>query len=89
MALGSSRGRVLGDILRRVAVLMIAGVAAGWMITLALRSVIASVVEMNASHDALLLAALTAALVIIGVLASLVPARNAASIDPMEALRNE
>jgi ABC-type antimicrobial peptide transport system permease subunit len=89
MALGSSRGRVVGDILRRVAVLMVAGVAAGWLLTLALRRAIASVVEMNAAHDALLLASLTAALVMIGVLASLVPARNAASIDPMEALRNE
>jgi ABC-type antimicrobial peptide transport system permease subunit len=80
---------VVGDILRRDVVLMIAGVAAGWMMTLALRKVIASVVEMNAAHDALLLAGLTLALVMIGMLASLVPARNAASIDPMEALRNE
>jgi predicted permease len=89
MALGSSRGRVVGDILRRVAVLMVAGVVAGWTLTLALRKVIASVVEMNAAHDALLLAGLTFALVAIGMLASLRPARNAASIDPMEALRNE
>jgi predicted permease len=89
MALGSSRGRVVGDILRRVAVLMVAGVAVGWMLTLALRKAIASVVELNAAHDAMLLAGLTAALVLIGMLSSLVPARNAATIDPMEALRNE
>jgi hypothetical protein len=89
MALGSSRARVIGDILRRVAMLMIAGVAAGWMLTLALRKAIASVVEIHAEHDAGLLLLLTASLIAIGVMASLVPARNAASIDPMEALRTE
>ncbi|MBB5056881.1 putative permease [Granulicella aggregans] len=89
MALGSSRGRVVRNILTRVAVLMSAGVAVGWVLTLALRGVIASVVELNAAHDAFLLGALTLGLVAIGMLASVVPARNAASIDPMEALRNE
>jgi predicted permease len=89
MALGSSRGRVVRDIFARVAVLMVAGVAVGWVLTFALRSMIASVVELNAAHDALLLGTLTLGLVVIGILASVVPARNAASIDPMEALRNE
>ncbi|WP_263373938.1 ABC transporter permease [Granulicella aggregans] len=89
MALGSSRGRVVRNILSRVAMLMSVGVAVGWALTLALRSVIASVVELNAAHDALLLGTLTLGLVVIGILASVVPARNAASIDPMEALRNE
>jgi predicted permease len=89
MALGSSRVRVVRDIFVRVAVLMLTGVAVGWGLTLALRTVIASVVELNAAHDAMLLAALTAGLVVAGMLASVVPARNAASIDPMEALRNE
>lgn len=89
MALGSSRGRVMRDILARVAMLMMAGIVAGWILTIALRKAISSVVELNAAHDALLLTLLTMALVAAGLLASLVPARNAASIDPMEALRNE
>jgi predicted permease len=89
MALGSSRGRVVRGIFVRVALLMLTGVAVGWILTLALRGVIASVVELHADHDALLLAALTAGLVVVGMLASVMPARNAATIDPMEALRNE
>ena len=89
MALGSSRGRVVRDILTRVAALMLGGVSAGWLLTLALRSVIASVVELNAAHDAVLLALLTLGLLLIGLLASLVPTRNAATIDPIQALRNE
>ncbi len=89
MALGSSRGRVVRDIFVRVAILMLTGVAVGWGLTLALRNVIASVVELNAAHDAWLLGLLTLGLVVVGMLASVMPARNAATIDPMEALRNE
>lgn len=89
MALGSSRGRVMRDILTRVGTLMLAGTATGWLLTLALRKAIASVVEMHAEKDAALLGALTFALIAIGLLASLLPARRAASINPIEALRVE
>jgi ABC-type antimicrobial peptide transport system permease subunit len=85
MALGSTRGLVL----RRVALLMVAGAGAGWVLTLALKKVLASVVEMHASHDAALLAGVTAGLIAVGVLVSVAPARRAATIDPMQALRNE
>jgi predicted permease len=89
MALGSTRARVVGQIVSRVARLMAAGMALGWLLTFALQKAIASVVELHARHDALLLTTLTAALGIIGIAASLLPARRAASIDPMQALRSE
>jgi putative ABC transport system permease protein len=89
MALGSTRGLVMGNILRRVAVLMVAGAGIGWAITLALQKVLAAVVEMHARHDAALLMGLTAALIVMGVLAGVAPARRAATVDPMQALRAE
>jgi putative ABC transport system permease protein len=89
MALGSTRGLVLREVLRRVALLMVAGAVAGWVLTLALKRVLASVVEMHASHDAVLLAGVTAGLIAVGVLVSVAPARRAATVDPMQALRNE
>jgi len=89
MALGSTRGKVMGQVLGRVVVLMLIGITLGWVITLGIQKVLASVVEMHAAKDALLLAALTTGLGVAGVAASLWPARRAASIDPMKALRTE
>jgi putative ABC transport system permease protein len=89
MALGSTRGLVLREVLRRVALLMVAGAGAGWVLTLTLKKVLASVVEMHASRDALLLGGVTAGLIAVGVLVSVAPARRAATVDPMQALRNE
>lgn len=86
---GSSRGRMVRDILARVAMLMFFGIAFGWLLTLALRKAISSVVEMHAASDAALLTLITLSLVLIGLLASVLPARRAASIDPIEALRTE
>jgi putative ABC transport system permease protein len=89
MALGSTRGLVMEEVVRRVAILMVVGVGTGWVLTLALKKVMASVVEMHAGHDAVLLAGVTAGLIAVGVLVSVAPARRAATIDPMQALRNE
>jgi ABC-type antimicrobial peptide transport system permease subunit len=55
----------------------------------ALKKMLAAVVVMHATHDYELLAALTAVWIAIGVLASVAPARRAASIDPVKALRIE
>jgi ABC-type antimicrobial peptide transport system permease subunit len=89
MALGSTRMLVMREVLRRVAILMVVGVGIGWLLTLALKKVLASVVEMHAGHDAVLLAGVTAGLIAVGVLISVAPARRAATVDPMQALRNE
>ena len=87
MALGSTRGRVVGQIVGQVGVLMSGGLAVGWLLTLATRKVLAAVVELRGAQDAGLLLGITALLGMCGVAASLWPARRASSINPTEALR--
>jgi predicted lysophospholipase L1 biosynthesis ABC-type transport system permease subunit len=89
MALGSTRMQAINLLLGKVALLILSGLAIGWMLTLAVGNILAAVVEMHGGHDFLLLAGLTAGLACAGVLASLIPARRAASIEPVQALRTE
>ena len=89
MALGSTRMQATYLLLSQVALLIGSGLALGWMLTLTLRKVLAAVVEMHAGHDFLLLAGVTIGLALVGVLASFFPARRAASIEPVQALRTE
>lgn len=89
MALGSTRMQATNLLLGKVALLLLSGLAVGWMLTLALRRVLSSVVEMHARHDFLLLAGVTFGLALVGILASLIPARRAASVEPVQALRTE
>jgi len=89
MALGSTRVQVTRLVLGKVTQLLALGLALGWVLTLALQRVMATVVEMHAAHDLPLLSALTVGLAAIGILASLVPAGRAASVEPVRALRTE
>jgi len=89
MALGSTRVQVTRLLLGKVALLMLSGLAIGWMLTLALRKVLSTVVEMHAGKDFLLLTSMTVGLALVGILASLIPAHRAASVEPVQALRTE
>lgn len=68
---------------------MLGGVVVGWGVAMGLQKVIASVVAIHLRHDLPILLILTASLVGIGLIASLLPAKKAASVEPMEALRTE
>ena len=89
MALGSTRARVGALILKRVGLLLCGGLAAGWVLTLAMRQLLAAVIELHPGRDAVFLLAITALLAVCGLAASLWPARRAASIQPTQALRAE
>lgn len=89
MALGSTRRILVAQVLRRAAVLLTAGVGAGWVLTLAIRRIAASVVIIHPGHDVALVLILSAGFVAIGMLCAAIPARRAASVDPMQPLRTE
>ena len=89
MALGAQRVDVLLLILRNAAVLVVTGLAAGlactWLITRLLKSFLFGVSE----HDPFTVISVSLLLIVCGLIAAFVPARRAASIDPMQALRTE
>jgi len=89
VALGASRRNlaalVLGEGLRVVAV----GAVAGVLAALALGKLVTSLLYGVSPRDPWILAASAAVLLAAAILACLVPARRAATVDPMEALRYE
>jgi predicted permease len=89
MALGAERSDVLLLILRNASVLvgcgLIAGLISAWIVSRLLKSFLFGVSE----HDPLTVAAVACLIVACGLAAAFVPARRAASIDPMQALRTE
>jgi ABC-type antimicrobial peptide transport system permease subunit len=89
MALGAERRDVLTLIVRNASVLigsgLIAGLACTWAVTRLLKSFLFGVSE----HDPLTVILVSSLLVVCGLIAAFVPARRAASIDPVQALRTE
>lgn len=89
MALGASRSGVFSQGMRRVAILLAIGIAAGFALTLAANKLITSVVVFHIAHEVALLVILAGALAAAGSLAALIPMRRAASIEPITAFRTE
>jgi ABC-type antimicrobial peptide transport system permease subunit len=89
MALGATRSHILAMMLARVAWMLGAGTLTGLVLTLFARKLIGMVIYFDARKEAgsfLLLALLP---LVAGLLAALIPATRAASIEPMQALRGE
>jgi predicted permease len=89
MALGAARRDVLLLILRNAAVLVISGLALGLACTLAATRLLKSFLFGVGQYDPFTVVTVSVLLVMCGLVAALVPARRAASIDPMQALRTD
>ena len=89
MAMGAQREDVLRMILRRAAWLTGIGVSTGLALAFALAHGVASLLYQVSPNDPLVFSAIAVTIIAIAFLSSWMPARRAAGIDPIVALRDE
>ena len=89
MALGADRADVLREVLKHALAQVLFGLAMGVPLALGLGQLMASQLYNVSSYDPLILSGAFVTLMVAAVLAAFVPATRAASIEPVEALRNE
>ena len=89
MALGAEARRVVGMVLRRGAMLTVTGLLIGLVCSVGLARLLASLVYGVSALDLETFAGVSAALVGVALLATYVPARRAARVDPLISLRCE
>jgi ABC-type antimicrobial peptide transport system permease subunit len=89
MSLGASRGRVLGEVLREGMQLAVLGLAVGIAGAFAAGRVLARLLSEVKPGDPLIFAATAGLLAMVALIACYLPARRAARLDPMAALRYE
>jgi putative ABC transport system permease protein len=87
IALGANRTQIMRLIFAGAAQLLIGGIVAGLALTLGAERLIKSVLFGVSPLDAWTLAAAICVLAAVSMLATFLPARRAASIDPLEAMR--
>src|SRR6266545_1051683 len=88
MALGAQRRDVVGLVLRETMILVIIGVIIGLSAALGATRLIASLLYGLKSNDPLTIALASLLLLMVAALAGYLPARKAARVDPMVALRH-
>lgn len=89
MALGAERARVLGMVLGEVAILIVAGLGVGLAVAVSSTRLLASFLYRLEPNDPTTLVTACVVLAVSAVVAGLLPARRAAKLDPMTALREE
>jgi predicted permease len=89
MALGAEHSRVLRMVLREVAILIGTGLAIGLGAAIGATRLIASFLYGTKANDPWTLTLAVAVLALVAAVAGFLPARSAARLDPMSALRDE
>lgn len=89
IALGAERTNVVGLVMRRAMLLVVIGIGLGIVGAVASEHLLRTMIYGASPNSSLLLGIACAVLVITGLVAAFIPARRAASVDPMEALRSE
>jgi putative ABC transport system permease protein len=89
VALGAPRTAVLGLVIRQAVTLALLGIVIGAAASAAISRTLGSLLFGVAPHDVTMFALSVGALLLVALLASILPARRATAVDPMEALRSE
>jgi predicted permease len=93
MALGARRAAVVAMVVRQALVLVAVGVAVGVPLTLGAARLAGTVLDQTLfgleRHDPLVMSGAAAILALVAIVAAVVPARAAARVDPLLALRHE
>jgi predicted permease len=89
LAIGAPRAVILISVLRECTLITLAGTAMGLILSLAVTRLLAAVLFGVTPYDRGTLGAVFLMFLALSLLASYLPARRAASIDPMQALRTE
>ncbi|HEY1895266.1 MAG TPA: ABC transporter permease, partial [Terracidiphilus sp.] len=89
VALGAQRREVLGPALGRAVKLLATGSAAGLVLGVLASRVLASIVYQATPRDPLVLAGVVAAMLLLGLLATWIPAQRALTVNPLVLLRDD
>lgn len=89
IALGARRAHLLWLVMRQAGAMLLTGVAVGLALTLVSGRLVRNFRYGVSAHDGSTPAAAVALLLASGVMAAYLPARRAAAMDPVEALRSE
>jgi predicted permease len=89
IALGAGQRKVLGAALGRTFRLLVIGSAAGMILGVLATRVLSLIVYQATPKDPVILGGVILLMLVVGILASLIPARRALAVDPMILLREE
>jgi putative ABC transport system permease protein len=89
MALGASRVEILKMVVGQGMKLVLAGLVFGLVVSLAVTRLLSTLLFGTSARDPLTFAAVTLLLIVVALLAAYIPARRAAQVDPIVALRYE
>jgi hypothetical protein len=89
IALGAQRVRLMAMVLRQAGGMLLAGLAAGLLLAYVTSRLVSTLLYGVKPHDPWTMVAVTLVLLTGGLAAACIPARRAAAVDPMVALRSE